>query len=120
MLCSTTPPRRKERIYNAVSLKKKHLPMLRSIPEKAAAALRTREAQDYYLHERDFDLSPEAIDPHYLEFFVHMVSGASCRDKKNRRPEVCVSSLVHTLHTNKHAHRSTRLTPLATCTCTAA
>jgi hypothetical protein len=62
----------KRRIYNAVSLQLSDLPLLRSMQQRATAALKTRMVLDYYLKERDFDLSEAAIDPRFLEFYVHL------------------------------------------------
>jgi hypothetical protein len=61
----------KKRIYNAVLLMRKDVPLMRRMMEKAKETLQRPETVDYYLRQRDLDLSTEVFDVRQLEFFVH-------------------------------------------------
>jgi hypothetical protein len=61
----------RERIYNAVTLRREHIPLLLRMCDQARALIQRTEVREYYLEQRDLDLSPEILDPQYLDFFVH-------------------------------------------------
>ena len=72
---------------------------------QAAAALQTKEVLEYYLKERDFDLSPDALDPQYLECYVHMHPNHSVG---HLHVHCCLSNLW-TANGDKLMHKNTRL-----------
>jgi hypothetical protein len=61
----------KKRIYNAVSLKQKDAALVRRMMEKAKVALVDAKTQEYYLKQKDLDLSTNVFDVSQLEFFMH-------------------------------------------------
>jgi diadenosine tetraphosphate (Ap4A) HIT family hydrolase len=61
----------KKRIYNAVSLKQKDAALVRRMMEKAKAALADAKTQEYYINQKDLDLSTTVFDVSQLEFFMH-------------------------------------------------
>eukprot|EP00935_MAST-01C_sp_MAST-1C-sp1_P001465 g1465.t1 len=69
------------------------------------SALQTKEVQEYYLKERDFDLSPDALDPQYLECYVHMHPNHSVG---HLHVHCCLSNLW-TANGDKLMHKNTRL-----------
>jgi diadenosine tetraphosphate (Ap4A) HIT family hydrolase len=61
----------KKRIYNAVTLTQQDVPLVQRIMVKAAEVLQESRTIDYYLRQRDLDLSEAVFDVTQLEFFLH-------------------------------------------------
>jgi hypothetical protein len=59
----------KKRIYSAVSLAKEDVPLVRRIMAKAAETLKKQSTIDYYLGQRDLDLSESVFDETQLDLF---------------------------------------------------
>jgi hypothetical protein len=64
----------KSRIYNAVMLEGKHVPLLENMVTQATAVLQSDKLRRYYNEGegRELDLAPSAFDPSQLKFYVHL------------------------------------------------
>jgi hypothetical protein len=94
------------RIYNAVTLTREHIPLLLRMADRARELITRSEVRQYYLEQRDLDLSPEILDPQYLDFFVHCHPTHSIG-------HLHIHACLKNLWTNNGSHLASKNMPLS-------